>query len=275
MNINISFISENIFHIFGIGITNALLTALIAFAIIIVGTLLLRASLNSYKPTTGELVVEMVYNSLNQLAEDVLGKVNARKYFGFLLTFFVFILVSNWLELVPLVPGVGILKTDNAATANFTQAKNPLCILSLNCYLTPSGIVEAKAADFTPIFRAPTADLSSGVTFALISVVVTNLIGLWYHKFGYLSKYLNFTSPLNFIIGIVESISELGRILSFSFRLFGNIFAGEVLLAVITALSLGLATILPYGLELVVGLIQPIVFFLLTTVFLSMAIDHH
>lgn len=229
-----------------------------------------------------------------------MGEKNALKYFSFLLTFFIFILVSNWFPLLPGISSLGVVSqeehvdessveysssgntvlavdavsetTDSDATQESEIEPTFGCLLRGKCYLTMSGIT---VGEFKHMFRAPTADLSAGFALALISVIVTNIIGFKTNKLSYLSKYINFNGPINFIVGILEMVSELGKIISFSFRLFGNIFAGEVLLVVITTISFGVATFPFLGLELFVGAIQALVFFMLTAVFINLAIEHH
>jgi F-type H+-transporting ATPase subunit a len=93
-------------------------------------------------------------------------------------------------------------------------------------------------------------------------------------KGKYAKKYINFSSPINGFVGILEIVSEIGKIVSFSFRLFGNVFAGEILLLVITSISFGVATLPFLGLELFVGFIQALVFLMLTTVFIGLATTH-
>jgi F-type H+-transporting ATPase subunit a len=90
-------------------------------------------------------------------------------------------------------------------------------------------------------------------------------------KKDYFKKFFDFSNPLNTFIGLVELLSEVSKLLSFSFRLFGNIFAGEMLLVVITGITYGIMTLPFLGLELFVGVIQAFVFFMLTTVFISVA----
>jgi F-type H+-transporting ATPase subunit a len=92
---------------------------------------------------------------------------------------------------------------------------------------------------------------------------------------GYLKKFFNFSSPINAFVGLLELLSEFIRIISFTFRLFGNIFAGEVLVLMLTFLMPFLLVDLIYGLELFVGFIQAAVFALLTLVFATMAVEHH
>jgi F-type H+-transporting ATPase subunit a len=100
-------------------------------------------------------------------------------------------------------------------------------------------------------------------------------LGFKFLKFSYSKRYFNFSNPIDFIVGIIEFLSEISKILSFSFRLFGNIFAGEMLLVVITSLTIGIATLPFYALELFVGVIQAFVFFMLTAVFISVATAEH
>ena len=91
----------------------------------------------------------------------------------------------------------------------------------------------------------------------------------------YIKKYINLTNPINFVLGILEIVSELSKILSFSFRLFGNIFAGEVLLTIVAFLVPVLASFPFIMLEIFVGFIQALVFSMLTAVFISGAIAKH
>ena len=126
-----------------------------------------------------------------------------------------------------------------------------------------------------PIFRPGSADLNTTLALAIVSVIVTQIFGLMALKFSYLKKFFNFSSPIDFFVGILEIISEFAKIISFAFRLFGNIFAGEVLLVVIAFL---IPVVLPmpfYGLELFVGFIQALVFAMLSLVFFNMATQSH
>lgn len=142
-----------------------------------------------------------------------------------------------------------------------------------------------EGADWTivPFLRAPATDLNFTLALALVSVIMTQYFGFKYLGLGYLRKF--FTLPIDAIaknpiklldpaVGILELISELSKILSFSFRLLGNIFAGQVLLFVM-AFLLPVANVAFFGLELFVGLIQAIVFAMLTLVFMAGAATSH
>ncbi len=124
-------------------------------------------------------------------------------------------------------------------------------------------------------FRATSSEINFTLALALISVVLTNIFSFReLGFFGHIKKYFNFKGPIEFFVGILEIISEFAKIISFSFRLFGNIFAGEILLLII-------AFLLPYAgpipfmfLEVFVGLIQALVFAMLTLVFLGVNLQH-
>ena len=123
-----------------------------------------------------------------------------------------------------------------------------------------------------PLVRSAFSDLNNTLALALIAVAATHLIGIVsLGPLRYIGKFLSFKGPIQFFVGILEMVSEVAKILSFSFRLFGNIFAGEVLLVVVSVLIPIIAPLPFLGLELFVGFIQALVFAVLTLVFLTMA----
>jgi F-type H+-transporting ATPase subunit a len=273
-SLHISFTPEGVGEIGNIPITNSVITAVLATILILLTVFFVSYKVRSNKISTTKVIAEMFYEGLFGMVESIMGLANATKYFGFVLTFFVFILFSNWLGLMPFVHGVGLVEESHEVSAeNHDQEENLACALKGNCYVTTNGV--ESNLHFTPIFRAPTADLSNTFTLAIISVIVTNLIGLKANGFKFFKRYLDFSSPINFFVGILELISEIGKLISFAFRLFGNVFAGEVLLAVLTSITFGVATMPFLGLELFVGLIQAFVFFMLTSVFIGLASEHH
>jgi F-type H+-transporting ATPase subunit a len=162
--------------------------------------------------------------------------------FPLVATFFIFIIVNNW---AGLIPGFGSI-----------------------------GIYEMKEGHevFVPFLRSANADLNTTIMLSLVSVIVIQIVGIGVIGLkSYTKKFFNFSSPILFFVGILELISEFIKIISFSFRLFGNVFAGEVLLIVITMLVPYILPIPFYGLELFVGFIQALVFTMLTLVFIKMA----
>jgi F-type H+-transporting ATPase subunit a len=128
---------------------------------------------------------------------------------------------------------------------------------------------------FVPYFRAGTADLNTTLALGTISMVLVQIFGVMHLGVGYLKKFINFAGPIDFFVGILELVGDFSKIISFAFRLFGNIFAGEVLLVVITSLTKVVAPMPFYGLELFVGFIQALVFSMLSVVLYNMATLGH
>jgi F-type H+-transporting ATPase subunit a len=129
---------------------------------------------------------------------------------------------------------------------------------------------------FIPLLRAGNADLNTTLALAVIAVVAIQIFGILAIGFWkYAGKFINFKGPIDFFVGILELISELSRLVSFSFRLFGNVFAGEVLLIVIASLLPFIGPLPFYALEIFVGFIQALVFVMLALVFIKMAITDH
>ena len=183
-----------------------------------------------------EKIIEAMYD----LCVSVAGK-KALVFFPLVFTFFIFILLSNWLGLLP---GVG----------------------SIGFY---------EHGKLVPYLRAATSDLNTTIAFALISMFCVQYYGIKTLKLSYLKKFFNFKSPIYFFVGILELLSDFSKIITFSFRLFGNIFAGEVLLMVMAFLVPVVGTLPFFGLEIFVGFIQALVFSMLTLVFLNVATVSH
>ena len=134
-----------------------------------------------------------------------------------------------------------------------------------------------QAGLLVPFLRSANTDVNTTLAIALVTMVMVHFWGFTtLGFFGHLGKFLNFKAgPIGLFVGILEAISEVARVISFTFRLFGNIFAGEVLL-VSMAFLLPLVGIIPFlGLELFVGVIQAFIFSMLTLVFASMATVSH
>ena len=238
----ISLKAQELFHIGGFYITNAILLTLVACFVLIVFSVVIRSKV---KIIPGKLqgTVEMGLESLLGLMESVLGSMEkAEKYLPLVATIFIFILVSN---LLGIFPGVG----------------------SLTFY---------NGSEHVPLFRSPASDLNFTLAFAVISVIVTNIIGMTsVGVFKHLGKYLNFKNPITFFIGILEIISEIAKIISLTFRLFGNVFAGEVLLTIIFFLAPYFIPLPFLFLEIFVGLIQAFIFAMITLVSISLHTAEH
>jgi F-type H+-transporting ATPase subunit a len=192
-----------------------------------------------------ETPIELFYN----FVEGVAGE-KTRLFFPLVATFFFFILISNWMGLLP---GIGSI--------------------------TALGLHEGQMVT-VPLLRSANADLNTTIALALISVVATQVFGLRERGLAYLKKFFTFSGnqwfekPVSTFVGILELISEFIKIVSFSFRLFGNIFAGEVLLVVIGFLAAFVASLPFMLLEIFVGFVQALIFAMLSLVFFLMAVHH-
>ncbi len=240
--IHISLAAEEITRLAGWPITNAMLTGFIGSVVIITIFWLAATRIKLHPGGQLTLTIESMHEAILDQVQDVTGdRAKARQLFPLLMTFFIFILINNWLGILP---GVGSI------TVN-----------------TPHGTF--------PLLRGSNADLNTTLALALISVVMTHVyaiqkLGVWQH----VKKYFHL-NPIMMFVGLLELVQEFSRVISFAFRLFGNIFAGEVLLIVIAFLVPFLGPVPFFALEIFVGFIQALVFTILTLVFIEIATSHH
>ncbi|MBI3384890.1 F0F1 ATP synthase subunit A [Candidatus Gottesmanbacteria bacterium] len=237
--LHISLTAEKIAEIGGFPITNSLFTTWLVMGVLITLVFLTRSRL-ALVPSRFQVVMEGLVGGLYNLFESVTGE-RTKLYFPLVGTLFIFIIFTNW---IGLLPGFG--------TIGFKM-------------------VQGGKEIFTPIFRSGNADLNTTFALALISVLTIQFFGIKTLGLTYFKRFLNLKSPVYFFVGILDIVSEFSKIISFAFRLFGNIFAGEVLLAVIAFLMPVIAPIPFLGLEVFVGFIQALVFSMLTAAFLSAA----
>jgi F-type H+-transporting ATPase subunit a len=218
-----------------------------------------------------EAILEMLYN----LTEGSAGKY-ARMIFPWFATIMIYVLIANLLKLVPGFESIGILHESHGEGGHHIEP------LVGNLYLFTH---EEGEHILAPFFRGISVDLNFTAALAIISVVMIQVIGVRAQGMGYFSKFFNtrrmfkvpFFGAMDFLVGLLELISEISKILSFAFRLFGNMFAGIVLVAIVAGL-LGRFSILPAMVmmfELFVGIIQAFVFGMLTMVFMAQATQGH
>lgn len=241
--LHISLAAERVGTLFGLPINNALITAWVVMSILILLGFLVRRRL-SLVPGKLQNAFEMLIEYVLGIMEQTLGtRALALRYFPFIATIFLFILAANMLNFLPIFGTFGI----------------------------------HHGEEFIPLFRGVNADLNVTLALAIIAFVVIELSGIFtlgVLKYG--SKFVNFTGgAMGFIVGLLELIGNLARLISFSFRLFGAIFAGEVLLMVI-------GTFVPYFLpvplmafEAFIGILQAGIFAILTMAFIKLAIEDH
>ena len=219
-------------------------------------------------------VVEAILEILYNLTEGSAGSKWAKAIFPWFATILVYVLFANLLKLIPGFESIGVLH----------PAHGEGHAISASGILLPTKMEEGGYV-LAPFFRGISVDLNFTVALALIAVVMIQVIGFRAQGAGYLSKFFNtrrmfkvpFFGAMDFLVGLLELISELSKILSFAFRLFGNMFAGIVLVAIVAGL-LGKFSILPAMImmfELFVGVIQAFVFGMLTMVFMAQATQGH
>jgi len=224
---------------FGVQITSTILTAWLTILLLAVLVIVSTRKLKMI-PSKGQSIMEVLVGGLYGFVEDTLeNKQVAKRFFPIIATIFIFVLAMNWVGLLPGVTSIG--------------------------YYVEGHLI--------PFFYPAASDLNITIAIALIAVFTVEIAGvlaLGFWRYG--GKFINFSSPLAFIIGLIELVSEIARLVSFSFRLFGNIFAGKVLLLVI---MLFVPYILPVPImayEMFVGVIQAAIFAVLTLFFIKLAI---
>lgn len=256
--------AEPIAHIGNFTITNSLINSWITVAILIIFFVAVGNKIKKI-PRGIQNLFEIILEQALSLADSITGdRKKSEKLLPITLALFLFILVNNWLGLLP---GMGTI-----------------------------GFVEHEEGQniFIPLLRGGTADINTTLALALIAVVGSHIvgvitIGIWQHfnKFVNLKAFIEIpkkvredfsivlVNPIKAFVGVVEFIGEIAKVASLSFRLFGNIFAGEVLLASMMALFAFLLPLPFMFLEVIVGIIQALIFSLLTLVFMTIATENH
>ena len=234
---------EQLGTLWGLPITNTLITSWIVVALLIVIALTVGRRLQMV-PGRFQTLLEWVFGFVyDYIAETLESREMARKFFPLLTTIFLFIFTANILEFTP---GIGSL-----------------------------GIYHSWGGEFLPLFRSVNTDLNVTLMLAIVSFLVieiTGILTIGVVKYG--GKFFKnpFKSPIGFFVGIIEIFSEVARIVSFSFRLFGNIFAGEVLILVVVFFLPYVAPVPVMMFEVFVGFVQAAIFAVLTLFFIKIAI---
>ncbi len=237
--LHIALAAERLGTIFGIPLTNTLVTQWVVIAILTVVAVIVGRR-PTLIPGPVQNFFELIFEFVLDYMEQILGtRALAIRFFPLIVTIFLFIAASNLFDFLPIIGSVG-----------FWHGK-----------------------EFIPLFRPVNTDLNATLALAIIAVISIEVSGIFIvGAWKYAGKFFNFTSVLGFVVGIIEFVSEMSRFISFSFRLFGNIFAGEVLLAVA---SYFMPYVLPVPLmvfETFVGIVQAGVFAMLTLFFIKLAI---
>ncbi len=259
---NIPIAAEPIFQIGQFTVTNAYINSSIVTVLIVIFAFSFSRNIKRI-PGKLQAAVEALLEFLLGYFDQVTGsREKSRRFLPLVGTLFIFILLSNWLGLLP---GTG----------------------SIGKWELIHGELE-----LVPILRSSNSDLNLTLAMALISVVASHIIGMFtlgffahWNKFiqlGGLWKAIKSFKPMDMVtavvqfgVGLLELVSEAAKILSLSLRLFGNIFAGEVLMTVISSLIAFFVPLPFMALELIVGVIQATVFAMLTLVYLTTMTTSH
>ena len=244
----------------GFAVTNTLISAWLTTLVILfffVGGTRKVALIPSRLQGSIEVLIEAILGFVTSVA----GEKNGRKFFPILMTIFVFVAFNAWMALLPIYPNVGFIAD-------------------------PS-----KGEVTTHLFRSAGTDVNLPIALAIISFVFVEIWGFKAHGIGYLREFIRlggllkgiiklkpgmiFYGAINAAIGLLEAISHMIRLLSFTFRLFGNMVAGEIVLFMVTFLVVFLVPVTFYFLEILVGGVQALIFTGLTLVFAVMAVAPH
>lgn len=258
--------AEPVFHVGSFTVTNALLNSwIVVFAIVIVSFFIRRKI--SIIPKGLQNFFEIVLEGALNMVDSVTGaREKTMRFMPVVLPLFIFILFNNWLGIFPGVGSIGFIEQGEGHRV------------------------------FVPLFRGATADLNTTLALALMAVVLSHIFGVvstsaWSHfnKFINVKLFLElpkkifkekeytaiFTNPIQFFVGIIELVGEFSKVASLSFRLFGNIFAGEVLLGAMAAIFAYVVPIPFMFFEIIVGIVQALIFAMLTLVFLTVMSTKH
>lgn len=256
---NVPLAAEPIAHLGPLTITNSLVDAWIVTIFLIIIAFVLRRK-KSLVPHGLQNFAEFILEGMLGMFDTVTGdRARSRKFLPVIATLFLFILLNNWLGQMPGTGSIGIWEQVDGVT------------------------------ELVPIFRPATSDLNLTGALGIFAILFTHLAGMYtLGVFRHLNKFIQIgsffkslkkgpiaimTAAIEFVVGIIETVAEAAKAVSLSLRLFGNIFAGEVLITVMLSLAAYIVPLPFQALELLVGIIQATVFAMLTLVFLTLATE--
>lgn len=293
MEVHVEIAAETLFKLGPLSVTNSMLTMFMVMGVILLlGWLVARKAKDI--PERGQGFAELIVEFLLGLVEGTAGKAFGRRIFPLIGAIFIFVLLANYSGLFPGVGVIGFYETEEVSQETTTEGEEQpadkteeSAALAVASVSNDSGNATGKAEEgaekakkvLVPFLRAPNADLNMTLALALVTFMTVQVLGIRSHGVKGRLKHLG-DPPFLFPI---EVISEFSRIISLSARLFGNVFAGEVLLGVMYAMaaSIKIAVIPVFfpviflGLEMLFGAIQALVFALLTLIYITLAAAHH
>jgi len=302
-------------------ITNTMIATWLAIIVLIVFAWLVNKNKNPI-PNRLQGFVEIVMEFFITLIGGIVGATQVKKFFPLIMTIFLFIVIANWMGILPGYGTIGWIETpeiikshlshgesssdghselDDNHDSKYDREQLAKFVKSGPVYIQPLGSVKEKisltcgldpihcestneltnpnvqAGRLSPYLRSANTDVNTTLAIAIVAMVMIHWWGLrTLGPLTHLGKFINFKEgPAGFVVGLIEAISEVARLISFTFRLFGNIFAGEVLLIVV-AFLIPLTGILVFlFLEVFVGVVQAFIFSILTLVFAATATTAH
>jgi F-type H+-transporting ATPase subunit a len=286
------------FPVLGFGVTNTMFTSWFVVAFMVVMAIVVGRSMTLVPSGFSGAVEALMAGFYETFVVNIVGEKNGRRFFPLVFTIFFFVLISNYVGLLPMNNVVGVTEPghgdkqvvfEQTSIAGFDLAMIPIGPDEIDLALGDHEVTtdEHERGNFSgllaPFFRSVMTDINAPMAIALFSFVFIEFWGFQSLGLGYLGKFFNFGrllkgNPMGLIdvfVGLLEIISEFARVVSFTFRLFGNIFAGEVLLLMMGFLVPFVLVDVFYGLELFVGLVQAFVFAMLTLVFAQTAVTSH
>jgi F-type H+-transporting ATPase subunit a len=267
----------------GFAVTNTMIAALIADLVIVLmafGVWRLLKNGGGEKPTGWynfvEWIIEFLWNTVSGVTD---GKW-AKRIFPWTATIFILVLTANLTKAIPGFEAFGLLKPAEAGKTGYPAVQLFGSVYSLDKAQPAAG---AETYEVVPFLRGAATDLNFTFALAIVTMVVVQAFGVWAQGPGYFGKFINIRALLagdmlkavDFGVGLLELISEVAKILSFAFRLFGNIFAGALLLSIIGVMMTVAAPAGVMLFEVFVGALQAYVFALLATVFMSQSVVSH
>ena len=271
-------------------ITNSLLTSWTVTIVLIVIAYLATRNMKMV-PSGGQNALEMLIEGLYGVVDGLADKKWVASFFVVPATIFFYVFASNMFGLIPGLAGIGFCEEHHATEAGAEAAEHISAIIGCQ----PNEVL-------VPIFRSPSADLNNTLMLALVTQIVAQFFGLSALGFGgYMGKFFVFDGikkafgpddegnkrdgkgvlgqlafgVIEMLVGLLEFLSEFTKVIAYTFRLFGNIFAGEVMIIVLTFLIPVFLSPIFMGLEVFVGMVQAFVFFILSVAFYQLAITPH
>ena len=254
---------QTIFHLGAFNVTNTLLSAWLTTAVLVF-VFFMATRRMAIVPRGLQNLAEVLIEQLFNFVASVVGEVNGRRFFPLIATLFLFVAFNAWIALLPIYPSVGLMYPEGHELAGNVQAH---------------------------LLRSAGTDLNMPLALGIISLLAVEIYGFKAHGKGYVSEFIRvkgiaqgirrlkpgmiFLGMIDAVVGILEVLSHGTRVLSFTFRLFGNMTAGEVVLTMSTFLASFAISVFFYGLELLVGFVQALIFAGLTLSFIQVAVTPH